>query len=259
MTTDTTDAQILSAVSDAIDEYDARVRRDPKASNPNWPVMVYGTLAGMGVEMGDVPDGSDPHHIATLADGREIHEYDASANGAARYRIEATEPVSRIEICEDNAGGLWLVPIGEGIMIEMPETGDALTDCRTYGDDWDRTTSPPSVWPLNDDELDDMVLVATYDTRSRDWTHDLDPESMGRAARTYFGIDLEPLADRYVDELADMGVTVLHAERGEVVCDDQGPGFRATAESIIRALDAIRGQEGDTAAVYEAFHAALAG
>lgn len=93
---------------------------------------------------------------------------------------------SHIEIYEDDAGGLWFRPVGQGIVIEIPDTGDALSDCRLYGDGWDAADSPEAVYAEDEILRHEPRHVATY-RPDRDRLEPIDEHLHGAAARRYLG------------------------------------------------------------------------
>lgn len=108
--------------------------------------------------------------------------------------------ITTVEIHEDNAGGLWLRPIGQGIVIEVPPNGAALADCRLYGSGWHASDSPEAVYPetavLDRPEGHDQPRhIATYEAAT-DTLAVHDEHLIGRAGRRYLGIDPDgtPLA-----------------------------------------------------------------
>lgn len=114
--------------------------------------------------------------------------------------------MTRIDLYEDNAGGLWLVPEGEGIAIEMPRDGDFLTDARPYRDSWGPEEYAESVYPVEGADLavqipwsqqpdplslDAMDLVATYRTEGD--ALEIHESSLGLAGREYLRASLREL------------------------------------------------------------------
>lgn len=96
---------------------------------------------------------------------------------------------SHVEIYEDNAGGLWFRPVGQGIVIEMPDTGDALSDCRLYGTDWDAADAPDAVYPEDEVLRHAPRHVATYRPDRDALDTEVEPHQMGTSARRYLGLD----------------------------------------------------------------------
>jgi hypothetical protein len=93
-----------------------------------------------------------------------------------------------IRVYEDNAGGLYLVPNGEGIAIGGldPDTC-ATTDCRLYRDTWAPEDGPHHVYPAS--IVDDATHIATWDgDRMRvEYRRDGSPYA-GLAGSRYLGL-----------------------------------------------------------------------
>jgi len=104
-------------------------------------------------------------------------------------------PVERIEVYEDNAGGVWLVPAEHGIAIDMStSTTSMLEDCHGYGTDWFATDAPECVFAAS--EITATCLIATYDREADRLVYDEDPHLFGRAAREYIGIEYDEAEGR---------------------------------------------------------------
>lgn len=121
---------------------------------------------------------------------------DDPATQAWRDEVEASRPQAEtLELYEDNGGTLWFVAPEEGVAVEMPRTGDFLTDCRTYRDAWtpedfeEDLRGLDSVQELLDDQQ--TTHVATYRITEDDLHIHVEPEKMGHAAREYLGASLE--------------------------------------------------------------------
>lgn len=94
---------------------------------------------------------------------------------------------THVEIYEDNGGGLWFRPVGQGVVIEMPATGDALSDCRLYGTDWTASECPEAVFPEAELLRHEPRHVATY--RPGSDRLEIETTTPGSAAQSYLGVD----------------------------------------------------------------------
>lgn len=101
--------------------------------------------------------------------------------------------ITTVEIYEDNAGGLWFRPVGQGIVIEMQQDGDALTDCRTYGTEWDAAGCEAHVYPEADVLAGDPTHIATYRAATDALTVEVQPHTLGKAAMAYIAPDASDL------------------------------------------------------------------
>lgn len=107
--------------------------------------------------------------------------------------LRALARFDRIEIHEDNAGGLYLRPVGQGIVLQVWASGDALTDCRLYGIDWTAEDClPDHVHPVNGFTTGAPTHVATWWAGGRTSGGGTRPEALeltglplGAAAREY--------------------------------------------------------------------------
>ena len=104
------------------------------------------------------------------------------------------------EIYEDNGGGLFFAPGNDDILIEMPQDGDALTDCRMYLDSWCSHDFPENRHVRTDDWVNAMKLIATWDSRKNRLAIETDRNGRsmaGSAGREYLGIDDGPPNARF--------------------------------------------------------------
>lgn len=102
-----------------------------------------------------------------------------------------------LEIWEDNGGGVWLVAEAEGIAVEMPRDGDALTDARTYRLEWTPEDFEENYYAIDDTHATSAqsLHVATYRIRDDELVMHVEPEEMWHGSREYLRASLadEPM------------------------------------------------------------------
>jgi len=95
-------------------------------------------------------------------------------------------PVECIEVYEDNAGGVWLVPVGHGIAIDMTAAcPPALMDCRLYGRSWFAGDNPDRVCAASEIIDHTTLHVATYNPTTDQMEVHEDEHFVGPDARKY--------------------------------------------------------------------------
>ena len=152
----------------------------------------------------DVLHDSDGDMIARLASGEMVQWVNMEREwDAADVHDLSQIPIGRIEIYEDNAGGVWVVPVGQHLAITVPANGDALSDCRTYTTHWWPHDDIAMWGPQADRITDEARHIATY-RADVDRLHVHDAPLIGHAGREYIGLrddDLSVVAtnsERYV-------------------------------------------------------------
>lgn len=136
---------------------------------------------------------------------------------------EATGVEIRQDRLQNRLGGLWFVPLGQDIAIEVPTTGDALTDCRLYGQGtgvnvWTAESCPHAVY--DEEAADDAKVLATYDPDIDRLVLEVPEDEVTERARRYLGF--RPL----VQWVGDLSVTPYY-DLGVVIVRDDAPSWWA--------------------------------
>ena len=140
-------------------------------------------------------------HADPIEDAREGLSVDEARDiaGEDSSLIYVDMPgASELDLYEVNDGTLYLASEAEGIAVEMPSSGDFLTDARLYRDSWFPEDTPDYThalaevrWLLEDQQT---KHIATYRISGDDLRIHLEPEEMGHAAREYMRASFEALA-----------------------------------------------------------------
>ena len=145
-------------------------------------VLAYNMLCELVPALGPyapgVREACEACDVRALFDGARTHDMGPLDPRWVNERMAT--PLERIDIHEDNAGGLYLHLVGPGVVVDgVAEDGTALADCRLIRAWIEDAAFDGHCWPA--EAIGEARLVAVYDHNDEITTH----EPMGYAARRY--------------------------------------------------------------------------